>query len=435
MRILFLTQFFQPEPMFKGLPFVKALMARGHTVEVLTGFPNYPGGKLYPGYRVRCFQEERIEGIRVVRVPLYPSHDRSGVRRIANYLSFGASAALLGPWLVNRPDVIYVYNLVTLSPAWRLLRQRFGCPVVLDVQDLWPESVTMSGMLRNRALNRLLKAGCSRAYRSADRIVAQSPGFSRHLKALGFPAEQMDLIYNWCEEGSVDLTSEEMRRIRTENGFANRFNVLFAGTMGKAQALDCVIDAARSIATQAPEVMFTLLGGGIEVERLKERAAGLKNVQFLARCPAAQAARIAAASDALLVHLKRDPLFSITIPSKTQAYFHAGKPILMGVEGDAAYLVQEAKGGFCFEAENAASSSSHCANVAPARSASGYPPPKRALISNTPASPCSFTIAWKHSGPRAPRNAAAIFFAASASAGTRSVRPLLTSPPRVSIRQ
>ena len=125
MRILFLTQWFQPEPFFKGLPFVKALRDRGHEVEVLTGFPNYPGGKVYPGYCVRFYQRETMDGIPVHRVALYPSHDKSASRRILNYLSFSLSAFLIGPWLVGKPDLIYVYNLVTLGPAAFLFRLLF----------------------------------------------------------------------------------------------------------------------------------------------------------------------------------------------------------------------------------------------------------------------------------------------------------------------
>ena len=122
MRILILTQWFQPEPMFKGLPFAKELARRGHEVEVLTGFPNYPGGQIYDGYRVKLWQREIMDGIRVNRVALYPSHNNSGVHRIVNYLSFAFMCLLVGPWLIRKPDVIYVYNLVTLSRPASFLR-------------------------------------------------------------------------------------------------------------------------------------------------------------------------------------------------------------------------------------------------------------------------------------------------------------------------
>src|ERR1017187_7964960 len=110
MRILLLTQWFEPEPTFKGLLFARELVARGHEVEVLTGFPNYPGGSVYPGYRIRPWAREQIDGISIVRVALYPSHDRSAVRRVLNYVSFALSAAVIGAALVTKPDVVYVYN-------------------------------------------------------------------------------------------------------------------------------------------------------------------------------------------------------------------------------------------------------------------------------------------------------------------------------------
>src|SRR4051812_16484278 len=110
MRILFITQFFDPEPFFKALPFATELLRRGHQVQVLTGFPNYPGGKLYPGYKIRLIQREMIQGVSIIRVPLYPSHDQSALNRIFNYLSFALAAGILGPFLVTKADVAYVYH-------------------------------------------------------------------------------------------------------------------------------------------------------------------------------------------------------------------------------------------------------------------------------------------------------------------------------------
>lgn len=351
MRILFLTQFFQPEPMFKGLSFARALRERGHTVEVLTGFPNYPGGKLYAGYRIRPVLREVIDGIPVTRVPLIPNHNQSSIGRMANYLSFAGSAATIGAVTAFRPDVIYVYNLVTLGPAWQVLRLRHRCAVVLDVQDLWPESVSNSGMMRSPWLNRVLASWCRRMYRSPDRLTVLSPGFKKHLEGLGVPGDRIDVIYNWCEEWPrmMDAQAESLRR---EAGFHGRFNVLFAGTMGKMQALEPVISAARIVEKLAPEVQFSFLGGGIEVDRLKHLSIGMRNVRFLERRSPAEAFALSAAADALLVHLKDDPLFSITIPSKTQVYLHVGRPILMGVRGDAAALVRQADAGLCFQPEN-----------------------------------------------------------------------------------
>lgn len=137
MRILLLSQYFDPEPHLKGLVFARELVRQGHQVEVLTGFPNYPGGRIYPGYRLRWLQREEVDGIRILRVPSYLSHDASGLHRMLSYLSFAFSAAVLGPWIVRRPDVIHAYhgNATIGLPACVIGAVR-RAPFVLDIQDL-----------------------------------------------------------------------------------------------------------------------------------------------------------------------------------------------------------------------------------------------------------------------------------------------------------
>ena len=340
-------QYFQPEPIFKGLPLARALLDLGHEVEVLTGFPNYPGGKIYSGYRLKLYQQETLDGIRVTRVPLYPSHSRSGIRRIFNFLSFGFAAFLLGPWFVKRPDVIYVYNLVTLGPAWRILRLLYGSKVVVDVQDLWPESVSASGMMKSRIATQVLELCCRSQYKSANKLVVLSPGFKQNLTARGIDEKKIEVIYNWCDESSISVPEpnpEDAARFQ----FSHRFNIVFAGTMGVSQSLDCVLEAANAVERELPDVQFTFVGGGIEVPRLRTKASNLSNVQFLDPMPPSEIGTVLANADVLLVHLKDDPIFRITIPSKIQAYLFAGKPILCGVRGDASDLVQKSGSGVAF---------------------------------------------------------------------------------------
>jgi glycosyltransferase involved in cell wall biosynthesis len=343
-KILILSQWFQPEPFFKGLPFAQALQDRGHDVEVLTGFPNYPGGKLYPGYRLGLWQRETIDGIRVNRVALYPSHDRSGIRRMVNYLSFGLSSALIGPLLIKKPDIIYVYNLVTLGPAAGLLRLLYGCPVVYDIQDIWPDSVINSGMMHSFFLLKILERCCRFIYKQASHCVVLSPGFKKKLADMGIPPENVSVIYNWCDEtalaGDKSAPSEKI---------TGSFKIVFAGAMGTVQALDAVLEAAELLRHPYPDIQFVFVGGGVEVGCLKQKAGnlGLSNVSFLPQRPMTEIGKILDQADVLLVHLKDDPLFSITIPSKTQAYMAFGKPILMGVRGDAADLVRRANAGIC----------------------------------------------------------------------------------------
>jgi lipopolysaccharide/colanic/teichoic acid biosynthesis glycosyltransferase/glycosyltransferase involved in cell wall biosynthesis len=340
-RILIVTQWFDPEPAFKCLELAQQLVSHGHKVEVLTGFPNYPQGKLYPGYRMRLWQKELVGGIPVVRVPLYPSHDRSAVRRALNYVSFAATAAILGPALVAKPDVIYVYHPPgTVGFPALVLRRWFRVPVVYDVQDLWPDTIAATGMLRQVQAIRLVDGLCRFVYRHVDSVVVQSPGFRKALMARGAAADSLRVIYNWAPR----QTANELRPYTHDGG---TFTIVFAGTMGIAQGLDTVLDAAQECVQTVPRARFVLIGDGVDLERLKRRAVAMRlpNLEFLGRQSLVATQAILAGAGTLLVHLKDDPLFAITIPSKTQAYLASGRPILMAVRGDAADLVVRAGAG------------------------------------------------------------------------------------------
>jgi glycosyltransferase involved in cell wall biosynthesis len=354
MRILLLTQWFEPEPTFKGLVFARELAARGHDVEVLTGFPNYPGGDVYPGYRIRPWRREGIDGIRVLRVALYPSHDKSGFRRALNYVSFAISAAVIGTALIRKPDVVYVYSPpATIGfPAvgLGLLRR---APFVYDICDLWPDTVAVSGMMSSPAAFTLLGKWCKFVYRRARHIVVLSPGFKQQLVRRGVPPDKIDVIYNWCDDTTIQPTAPDPE-LASRLGLSDCFNVMFAGTMGTGQALDSVLGAAALCRQTLPNVQFVFVGGGVDRNRLGEKAGdlGLTNVRFLPRQPVSAMGAVLGLADVLLVHLKNHPLFSITIPSKTQAYMAAGKPVLMAVCGDAAQLVTQSGCGLVCEPEN-----------------------------------------------------------------------------------
>src|SRR5205809_7924688 len=187
MRTIFLTQWFDPEPgAIRGLPLARWLTARGHDVRVLTGVPNYPGGRVYPGYRMRLWQREVMDGVSVLRVPLYPSHDTSPVGRVANYTSFALSAATLGAALIGRGDVAYVYHPpATVGLPAVVLTALRGVPFVYHIADMWPEAVVASGMLGDnaarRVVERLLAGWCRLTYGRAGALSVLSPGFKRLL--------------------------------------------------------------------------------------------------------------------------------------------------------------------------------------------------------------------------------------------------------------
>jgi glycosyltransferase involved in cell wall biosynthesis len=349
MTILILSQWFDPEPSFKGLLFARELVARGHQVEVLTGFPNFPGGKVYPGYRIRPWVRERLGGIDILRVALYPSHNMSGLQRVFNYASFALSAAVIGAALIKKPDVMYVYHPpITVGFAAAVIGFLRRTPFVYDIQDLWPDTVVASGMMSNPSALGLLGSLCKFVYRRASHITVLSPGFKETLVGRGVPAEKIDVIYNWCDETVLKYDSEPGVRLASS---ADKFSILFAGTMGTGQGLESVLQAAQICRTTVPDAEFLFMGGGVDRSRLERMAEGMQldNVKFLPRQPMHAMGSILASADALLVHLKDNPLFRITIPSKTQAYMAAGRPILMGVRGDAAQLIAHSGAGLVFE--------------------------------------------------------------------------------------
>jgi colanic acid biosynthesis glycosyl transferase WcaI len=352
-RLLMVTQWFDPEPTFKGLVFAKALQAKGFDVEVVTGFPNYPGGKLYPGYRIRPWQREIMDGVTVIRLPLYPSHDKSAIFRALNYLSFFFSLLVYLVLFARRADIAYVYHPpLTVGLAAALARALRRTPTVLDIQDLWPDTMRATGMVGSLRLLRVIGAACDWLYRHVDHLVVLSPGFKRVLIGRNVSEGRITQIYNWAEEGVLRRDGQEdVPDAMKPDG---KFRVLFAGNMGRAQGLDAVLDAAKIVAGKVQNVEFCFLGAGIELDRLKSRAdtEAIGNVRFLPKVSIAESSRYLAAAGALLVHLTRDPLFEITIPSKIQAYMVAGRPIVMAVSGDAASLVESSGGGVLAQSED-----------------------------------------------------------------------------------
>ncbi len=348
MKILLLTQWFDPEPTFKGLLFAQALRDEGHEVEVLTGFPNYPGGKVYDGYQIKLYQKEMLDGILVHRVPLYPSHDSSALKRIFNYVSFAVTSSIIGLLKTRKIDVIYSYHpplTTSLSAVFLAFFKRI--PFVVDIQDLWPDTLAATGMVNNTKILKVVDKVCQFVYRRASKIVVLSPGFKERLLSKCVPQNKVEVIYNWCnepalnnyEECSVNLPSNE------------KLNLVFAGNLGFAQGLPAIVDAAEILMVNQAAVNIVFVGEGVAksdaIARSKKK--GLNNVYFLPRVPMSQVGSLLHESDILLVHLNDDELFRITIPSRTQANLAIGKPIVMGVKGDAADLIEMSGAGVICE--------------------------------------------------------------------------------------
>ncbi len=360
MRILIVSQFCDPEPHFKGVVFAKELMKLGHDVQILTGFPNYPGGIIYPKYKIRLVQRESIEGVSIIRVALYPSHDNSSIRRVLNFFSFSFFASVLGPFFVKKPDVIYVYySHITIEIPALMLKIFRGIPVVYDIIDFWPDTLTAIGMSANRCISQVVKSWCHFSYRMADHLIVPSPSQKSCLQERGVPERKISLIYNWCNELQIEskmICSTKKFKIKNRD----HFNIVYAGNMGKAQALDVVLEAALVLSNRFTDINFIFIGWGIDISRLQQikEKKNISNVVFLPQVPVSEIRTIYRMADALLVHLKDIPLFEMTIPSKTQAYLAAGRPIIMAVRGDAAELVEKIEAGITCIPEDVESISS-----------------------------------------------------------------------------
>ena len=339
MRILYLTHWFDPEPgVIKGPRFVRALETAGHDVTVVTGLPNYPTGKLYPGYRLRPIMRETIDGARVVRLPLYPSHDGSTLRRAATFLSFFLSALTYCLLRRGRFALAYAYHPpITVGLAAALAGMVRRLPFVLEIQDLWPDTVAATGMRGARPAARLIEPICRFVYRRAAAIIVQSAGMRDALIARGVPAAKITVVRNWAD---VDPLPPPRTAADDRPG---PVRIIYGGNFGRAQALATVIDAAALVEQHRRDVRILLYGDGIEAAALRARAeaAGVAILSFHERIPQREIVRVFAEADALLLHLADDPLFEITIPSKTQFYLAMGRPIVAGVAGEAAALLRK----------------------------------------------------------------------------------------------
>jgi len=351
MRIGIVSQWYRPEPAIITGDVADGLVARGHDVRVLTGFPNYPDGVVYPGFRQRWAERSHELGITLRRVPLYANHDGSGVRRMANYLSFAATSSVAAMRFLKDIDVVYVYlTPATVYAAPALLRMLRGIPAVIHVQDIWPESVTASSMApqgaAGRLVDRTLHAMMHRIYRSASAVAVIAPSMRDLVVARGAAEDKVSTILNWTDESlfrPVDATAED----REEIGHRGRCTIMYAGAMGPFQNIEASVRAAASLNGEG-EVDLVLAGSGIAEQAARDLAGDLEatNVRFLGRKPMTRMAALSSAADYQLVSLRDLPIFRGTIPSKLQAALSCGRPVIVSVPGDCAALVEDHGVGF-----------------------------------------------------------------------------------------
>ncbi len=358
MRVGIISQWYPPEPEFLVSGLAQGLATRGHEVRVLTGFPNYPGGRLYPGHRQRWpFLDESAGPIAVRRVPLYPSHDSSMVRRAGNYLSFAASSAIGAARYLSNVDVIYVYHPpATAFAGAALLRLLRRIPSVLHVQDLWPESVTESAMAPSGVAGKLLGRGLSGAmrtiYRTAASIAVIAPAMREMVIARGAQPDKVRVVYNWTDEENFRPV-EPSEQARHALGDSDRCIIMYAGNIGPFQNITGAIRAAASVEHRG-SINLAIVGSGIAERPARALASelGAGNVRFLGQRSPAEMVDLYAAADYSLISLRDLPIFRGTIPSKLQAAFSCASPVIAAVAGDCADIVCRTGAGFACAPED-----------------------------------------------------------------------------------
>ncbi|MDG4801821.1 glycosyltransferase family 4 protein [Micromonospora sp. WMMD980] len=348
MRVGLVSQWYPPEGVFIPGNLAQRLAARGHDVRVLTTYPSYPYGRLYPGWRQRWRQVERQGSVAVRRVPAYPSHDTSALRRAASHLSFGVTSALAAPGWLGGVDVTYVYHPPpTTVAAAALIRVARRVPIVLHVQDMWPESVLQSGMaptgVAGRTLARGLDALMRTAYRLASAVVVISPGMADLVVERGADPDRVRVVWNWTDDllfRPVPATDAA----RAALGRRDRCTVMFTGNIGLLQGVDTAIRAAAVVRDRMDLV---LVGSGAYEDAARRLAAeiGADNVRFLGRRPPEEMADLYAAADWQLVCLRDLPALRGTVPSKLQAALACGAPVIAALAGDAAAVVASTGSG------------------------------------------------------------------------------------------
>ncbi|MBV1899523.1 MAG: glycosyltransferase family 4 protein [Cycloclasticus sp.] len=362
MRILLVTQYFWPESFIIN-DMVRTLVSQGHTVKVLTGKPNYPGGEVFDGYTEAGSQDELFDGkTSVFRVPLRPRKAGGAKNLFFNYWSFIWNGLMLFPREVKNEhyDVIIVFApspLLSAIPAV-FLRWKLKIHLAIWVQDLWPESLSATGFIKNRFLLALVRLLVCGIYSKADTLLVQSKGFIRPVSRYA-DAEKIVYYPNSYKEESFSLGQEhaQLKDKTLPESLANLldqfFCVTFTGNLGTAQSLGTIIDVAAKL-KYLPNLRIVLVGSGSLSDWLLEQKVNRKldNLVLAGRFPPEMMPEIFMRSKVLLVTLIKEEIFSYTVPSKIQAYLSSGRPIIAALDGEGARVVETAKAGLTCGAED-----------------------------------------------------------------------------------
>ena len=344
MKILVICQYYSPEP-FKVADVCEALSQKGHEVDVVTSFPNYPMGEIYEGYKNAAHKEELINGVNVHRV--FTIGRKSGfLFRLLNYYAFSVSSSLFVNKLKKDYDVVFVYQLspVLMANAGVRYKKKHNKKMLLYCLDLWPDSLTLGGLKKGGLIYSYFKKKSEKIYNAAERILVSSKMFEQYFDEMfKICGQKIDYLPQYAEDVFVPDSHTQ----------GNVINITFAGNIGTTQSIETILYAAKKLENE--NILFNFYGDGSGLATLKalaENQLSLKNVIFHGRISLDEVARKYAESDGLIVTLSDNPVLSKSFPGKIQTYMAAGKPVIGAVNGEAAEIIKEAECGFCTKAED-----------------------------------------------------------------------------------
>ena len=353
MNILIITQYFHPEN-FRINDFAQEFQSREHKVTILTGTPNYPGGDYYEGYGVFKKNRETYEGIEIFRSPLIPRGSGSSVRLALNYISFIFGSIFTSFFLLNKKfDIIFVFepSPITVCLPAIFIKKIKNIPICFWVLDLWPESVVSAGNLKTGIIPKILNPLVKFIYTNSDKILVSSRGFINSIVEKGINKIKVDYFPQWAEPIFKPLKPEG---ILLSSISTNDFVVMFAGNIGEAQDFPSILEAAKLL-REYSNIHWVILGGGRKEKWVRERVDEFNlgsNFHLLGSYPLEKMPEFYSHADCMLFSLKKEYIFSITIPAKVQTYLACAKPVVAMIDGEAAKIIDDSKAGISCPSES-----------------------------------------------------------------------------------
>jgi len=352
MNLLIVSQYYWPEN-FKINDLSEKFVEKGHIVNVLTGKPNYPQGKFYAGYGLFSPRKENHKGIHIRRLPLFPRGNASGFRLIVNYFSFVITSCFYMLFHHKKYDAILVFATSPVTVAFPAILHRWfhKTKTLLWVLDLWPESVSAAGNIRSKNVHKLLTKVVRFIYKHVDKILISSRNFRSSIEEKGVPADKIFYAPNWAE----DLyENPQIDKQKYASLMPDGFKVMFTGNIGEAQDCEALFESAKHLSEMRSNVQLIMVGDGRKKAWFEEevKKVQLKNVHFLGRFPTEEMPNLIVHADVLLVSLKDEPIFALTVPMRVQTALASSKPVAAMLNGEGAFIINEAEAGLICDASN-----------------------------------------------------------------------------------